>query len=527
MAESFEGTPIKSWGSFTPQATVPTIPSSTSVPTSDPISTLIAQMGAPVTEKEIQAATTPIAGTHAAQLPSSMTTPITPHQDAPLDYRPVVGAGNARARGIGNTVTAVMNGLGRVVTAEAQNKQNQIRDSATKVITSQQAIDEAQQQLDMAMQSGDTTTVAKMKDIIQQNTQARDAIFADPKMRKALVKGFNFNYVDPTQNKTTEHAAVQEAIKGAKTRQEKIAAIKALQAKQNTAAGAAAGAAYAKAQPQGLAPNTQAQMQVQMKMAAQKNMVDSIRALAPVWSAQTKAGADLTIADKKAQVALRVAAVNNASAIDKQLLVNKQHQIDNAAARSLALYKAHLDAWVKSIDTADPANIMKNFGTASSAYQTQISDIQKSRQALNLEVDKESAAHGSAAASRVIELRRQLQNLDAQQTSAQNSFYAAQQYAAKMTGLDINQFKVDVPVPQVGDGANASPATKSSTSADSADVDPRTGQPFNSDVPTADRILIRAHHALGEAGIGAARGLENINRETQRVKQFFGSGRPD
>jgi len=199
----------------------------------------------------------------------------------PLNERPVVGAGNARARGIGNTVTAVMNGLGRVVTAEAQNKQNQIRDSATKVITSQQAIDEAQQQLDMAMQSGDTATVAKMKDVIQQNTQARDGVFADPKMRKALVKGFNFNYVDPTQNKTTEHAAVQEAIKGAKNRQEKIAAIKALQAKQNAAAGTAAGAAYAKAQPQGLAPNTQAQMQLQMKMAAQKNATEIIKSVEP------------------------------------------------------------------------------------------------------------------------------------------------------------------------------------------------------------------------------------------------------
>lgn len=257
------------WGSYTPQAAA-TVPSAGAAPASDPMAQLMARMGPQITEKEIQAAMTPIAGPHAAQMPSSMTTPVTPHQDTPYDNRPVVGAGNARGRGIGNTLTAVMNGLGRVVTVEAQNKQNQVRDAATKVITSQQNIDEAQQQLDMAMQSGDTATVAKMKDIIQTNTNARDGVFADKKLRTALVKGFNINYVDPTQNKTSEHAAVQEAIKGAKTRQEKMAAIQALRQKQNAAAGQAAGTAYAKAQPIGLSPNTQAQAQVQMKMAEQK-----------------------------------------------------------------------------------------------------------------------------------------------------------------------------------------------------------------------------------------------------------------
>ena len=277
------------WGSFHPQPAAASVPSSAPTATPDPITQLMAQMGPQITTKEIQTATTPITGAHTAHMPSNLTTPVTPHQGTPLDYRPVVGAGNARARGIGNTVTAVMNGLGRVVTAEAQNKQNQVRDAATKVMTAQQNIDEAQQQLDMAAQSGDTATVAKMKDIIHQNTTVRDGVFSDPKMRKALAKGFNMNYIDPTQNKTSEHAAIQEAIKGLKTRQERIAAIKALKQKQNTEAAAAAGKAYATAQPQGLAPNTQAQMQLQMKMAAQKNATDIIKTVEP---ALIKADAD-------------------------------------------------------------------------------------------------------------------------------------------------------------------------------------------------------------------------------------------
>ena len=294
------------WGSFGPGFT-PVVPASqtqTSSGASDPIAAMMEQMGPAITEKDIQAAATPIAGPHAAQLPSNMTTPITPHQDTPLDYRPVVGAGNARARGIGNSITAVMNGLGKVVTAEAQHKQNQIRDSATKVITAQQAIDEAQQQLDMAMQSGDTATVAKMKDIIQQNTAARDGVFADPKMRKALAKGFNINYVDPQQNKTTEHAAVQEAIKGAKTRQEKIAAIQALRQKQNAEAATAAGKAYAAAQPQGLAPNTQAQMQLQMKLEQQKVQQQAIKDFMNYRAAMAGHAATITAAQLREQGAL-------------------------------------------------------------------------------------------------------------------------------------------------------------------------------------------------------------------------------
>lgn len=502
------------WGSFEPQSAASVPSSGASKSEEDPIAALMAQIPQ-VTEREIQAAATPIAGPHAAQMPSSLTTPITPHQDTPLNTRPVVGAGNARARGIGNTITAVMNGLGRVVTAEAQNKQNQIRDAATKVMEAQQAVDQWEQQ---ARMTTDPKQAAYFQKQAEEARNTRDGVFADPKMRKALVKGFNFNYTDPTQNKTTEHAAVQEALKGLKTKQEKIAAIKELRAKQNAAAGATAGAAYAKAQPRGLAPNVQAQMQLQAKMEQQKNYLESLKALAPVFSARIKAGADMNKAEMESQVKLRVAAVDYQRDIDKQLLENKQHDIDNAAARGLAKYKASLDAWVKQIDTTKPSDIMKGFETAGKDYQTQLTDIQKSRQALNAEIDKKPSA------SRVIELRRQLTALDAQQATATNAFNAASSYAAKMTGLDINQFKVDVPTVHVGDGANATTTAKPAAASDSTDIDPRTGKPFSSSVPTADRILIRAHHELGEAGIGASRILGNVNRESKRVKQFFGTG---
>lgn len=265
-----DGIPQATWQEAQPGWSVPVSAPAQATQTGPDIGQLIQNIAQPVNPQLIQAATTPITGSHAAMVPSSLTTPVAPHQNMPFDTRRVVGRGNARRQGIGNAFTGAINALGQIVSKEAQLKQNGIRDAAQKVIISQQAIDEAQQQLDMATANGDTATALKMKDIIAQNTHARDAIFADPKMRKALVKGFDISYTDPGSNKTEEHAAVQEALKNAKTWQEKREIMRAQQQKQQEAAGAQAGAAYAKSQPQGLAPNTSAIQQLQIAQANQK-----------------------------------------------------------------------------------------------------------------------------------------------------------------------------------------------------------------------------------------------------------------
>ena len=264
--------PTISW-----QAAQPGFSGASSVPSSapaqsqsDPIEDMIKNIVQPIDPKLIESAITPIAGPHAMQLPSSMTTPVTPHQDASYDERRVVGAGNARARGIGNSITGVMNALGRVVTAESEVKQGHIRDAATKVITAQQAMDEAQQIHDQAVASGDAETASKMMQTIEQNKAVRDGVFADPKLRKSLVKGFDISYTDPASNKTEEHQAVMQAMKQAKTMQEKRAAIAALRQKQNQTAGTAAGEAFAKSQPQGLSQNTAAIQKLQIAQASQK-----------------------------------------------------------------------------------------------------------------------------------------------------------------------------------------------------------------------------------------------------------------
>ncbi|MDR3392446.1 MAG: hypothetical protein P4L77_12015 [Sulfuriferula sp.] len=234
------------------------------------LQSLIQNIVKPIDPKLIESATSLIPGSHAQNVPSSLTTPIAPHQDRPMDTRQVVGRKNAMRQGISNAFTGATNALGAIVNKETQIKQNQIKDAATKVIMAQQAIDEAKQAHDAAVANNDTATVSKMQEVMQQNQQARDGIFADPKMRKALQKGFDISYTDPQSNKTEEHAAVQAALAQAKTFAEKREIMKQQQAKQNQTAGAAMGAAFEKSQPQGVGPNVQAIQKVQLQQATQK-----------------------------------------------------------------------------------------------------------------------------------------------------------------------------------------------------------------------------------------------------------------
>lgn len=224
----------------------------------------------PIPASLVQAATSPIAGSHAQMVPSNLSTPVAAHQDRPLNQQQVVGRKASTIKAVGNAVTGATNALGAIVTKQTQIKQNQIKDAATKVIMAQQAIDEAKQAHDAAIANGDAATASKMQAVIQQNQQARDATFSDPKMMKALQKGFDISYTDPASNKTEEHAAVQAAMKDAKTFAEKKAAMQAYQQQQNQQRGAAMGAAFEKSQPQALAPNTQAIQQLGIAQATQK-----------------------------------------------------------------------------------------------------------------------------------------------------------------------------------------------------------------------------------------------------------------
>src|SRR5476651_1253190 len=85
---------------------------------------LIRNISKPIDPGLVNAAVSPIPGAHAAQMPTSLTTPIQPHQDQPMRTG-AVGHHAAKLQGIGNAITGATNALGTVVTKEAQQKQNQ------------------------------------------------------------------------------------------------------------------------------------------------------------------------------------------------------------------------------------------------------------------------------------------------------------------------------------------------------------------------------------------------------------------
>lgn len=259
-------------GGFTMMgSTAQTVPSAPSSSAPDSFAQeLIKNISTPISPELIHAAVTPVPGAHAAQVPSSLQTPVGPAQQQPFDRRPVVGRHNAKMQGIGNAITGVTNGLGAVVTAEAQTKQNTLRDHATKAIMAQQAIDEATQAHEAALANNDAAAASKAQEQILKNKDVLAGVFADPKIRKGLVKGFDISYTDPESNKTPEHDAVKAAMAQAKTMQEKRQIMKAQQEKQNAASGQAAAEAFSKQLPQGMTANVQAQQQLATAQAQQK-----------------------------------------------------------------------------------------------------------------------------------------------------------------------------------------------------------------------------------------------------------------
>ena len=156
-------------------------------------------------QQTIKEATTPIPGGHSQNIPTALQ-----HKDpqqfqgAPLDNRQVVGAGNAKAQGIGNTVTAALNTISGVLIKKKQADQAKVADAASIVFEAQKNIDDAKQQLKL------NPNDQAAQRVLAQNTARVNNL--DPKMQKAIAKGLQIDYTDPSKNKTDEHIGVQSSI---------------------------------------------------------------------------------------------------------------------------------------------------------------------------------------------------------------------------------------------------------------------------------------------------------------------------
>src|ERR1700735_475141 len=325
----------------------------------------------------INAATTPIAGQHGAQVPSAFTRPVQPFQPQPFNNNDVVGHKQGKLQGIGNAITGVTNALGTVVTKEKQLKQDQYKDAATKAIMTQNAIDEAQQAHDAALANGDAASASKAQEQIQKNQQVLSGIFSDPKIRKALVKGFDISYTDPESNKTEEHAAVQAAMKEAKSLQEKRQIQKDAQAKQNEAAGKSAAEAFSKSQPQGMAPNVQAQQRLATAQAQQKINQDTLKDYMTFKASIYRSDRTVDAAQMR-QV--------GAAMLQQQRLAQQQSMLDQRFVQAQSLLKERFIDSVKLVGIraaearqtamdiykdkeADPLNVYTKLRTAGGKYE--------------------------------------------------------------------------------------------------------------------------------------------------------------
>lgn len=162
------------------------------------------------TDEDILRAIMPISGTAPAQMPPYYTRQLPQPGELIQDQREVVGAGNARAQGIGNSVNAVIHGIAQF---KAQRDQQQQLKDATKVqrlIQVQNGISQAEQ-IKAASKPG-SPEYAEAQKSLDHNQGLMAEMLSDKKFSKLVEKGFNISLTDPSANKTPEHGAVQHGI---------------------------------------------------------------------------------------------------------------------------------------------------------------------------------------------------------------------------------------------------------------------------------------------------------------------------
>ena len=308
-------------------------------------------------QKLMREAITPVSGSHVGQIPSALTKPIGPAPQSQTPYERPRSKGEA----ISNMINSAGNAVSKVITAEKEQKQTHLTDAATKLFTAQAAIDEAQQQHDSATAIGDNATAQKAQQLIDQNTKVRDGITSDPKLRKALAKGLNIDYIDPSNNKTEEHDAVKKAlinVQGFREKREAAAqAKKDFQAKNQPVAAQNFATAFSKSQPQGMAPNMMAQQKIVMQQANTKAQMEYTKALIPLWVEDKRAATEIVKANNANQEAWRRIQERERSQKELQTsrFVQQRHMIDYETSAAATRESNRL-----ALVNSDPTTLARN-----------------------------------------------------------------------------------------------------------------------------------------------------------------------
>lgn len=212
LSSLFGGDNFVPQGAISAMSTSPQSAEQNSAENAAVVESLMKQFTEPINPDILRAGLTPVpSGTTTGIVPPSLTRPVAPFQDRPFNTQRVVGAGNARARGIGNAITGVTNALGHVVAAKKQLDQDKLSVSMQRLLSSQQAINQAKQFLSDPNIAPDRK--AALQASVDRNTKVMNTILEDKKVRGDIEKGLNISFTDPSKNKTDQHAGVQEGIK--------------------------------------------------------------------------------------------------------------------------------------------------------------------------------------------------------------------------------------------------------------------------------------------------------------------------
>lgn len=234
----------------------------------DPLATVL-QGG--ISNADIQQALSPTLQRVPMQMPSYFTTPRREMQGpAMMNKEPVIGAGNAKGRDIGNAVSASVRTLSNFVAKRDQMNQQKEARKVQTLLSAQAGMDQAQQQLSQMKPTDPGYGAAKAS--LDQNQRVINTLFQDKKFVNSVQKGFDISLTDPSQNKTEHHSIVQRGIDLFK-KQHQVPftpeQAKAMAAKFNSM------------QPSMLAPNPMALQNLQLRQQLQKDQMQLMRSIVP------------------------------------------------------------------------------------------------------------------------------------------------------------------------------------------------------------------------------------------------------
>lgn len=328
-------------------------------------------------------AMTPIPGGHATQIPATMLhmqdqpgpQPMIPHQPG-VD---VVGKGNARGIGIGNAVLGVTHALAATETALDNKKKLEVASATQQLITAQNAYDQAKQ----AYQANPANADAKAA--MDRNLQVMNGILSNDKLRKAVAKGMNIDFTDPSANDSLEHAGVAQ---GKEMAQQHLSY----------------GEQFNQKTPTTMQPNTQAQAQYAAAIEQQKINNEAVKSIIPLISAQLRAAS----ADKRTEGILDASKIREAGQIAIQqakdqsawnrTLANiqgrkdlakdqfgyKMQEIGAEGQKDLEVFKSKLE-----MKTADPMAQLKAFNDFQTKSTSTMAKLNET--VAKLEGDKQTA----------------------------------------------------------------------------------------------------------------------------------------